>query len=123
MKKITFLLLLVIPLISFSQTKEKNARDTFEVSGNCDMCKKRIESATLSLKGVKYVSWSPQSKNFSIIYNSTKVSIDDVVIICTYGSYDETEAKTHIPTLVYFDKSNNVTKVKNTIPEQKLKSV
>ena len=30
-----------------------------------------------------------------------KVSIDDVVIICTYGSYDETEAKTHTPTLVY----------------------
>ena len=78
MKKIVFLLLLIIPLISFSQTKEKNARDTFEVSGNCEMCKKRIESATLSLKGVKYVSWSPQSKNFSIIYNSTKVSIDDV---------------------------------------------
>ena len=52
-----------------------------------------------------------------------KVSIDDVVIICTYGLYDETEAKTHTPTLVYFDKSNNVTKVKNTIPEQKLKSV
>ena len=52
-----------------------------------------------------------------------KVSIDDVVIICTYGSYDETEAKTHTPTLVYFDKSNNVTKVKNSIPEQKLKSV
>ena len=78
MKKVTFIFLLVIPIISFSQTKEKNARDTFEVSGNCEMCKKRIESATLSLKGVKYVSWSPQSKNFSIIYNSTKVSIDDV---------------------------------------------
>ena len=52
-----------------------------------------------------------------------KVSIDDVVIICTYGSYDEKETKTHIPTLVYFDKSNNVTDVKNAIPEQKLKSV
>ena len=78
MKKVAFLLLLFIPLLSLSQTKEKNARDTFEVSGNCEMCKKRIESATLSLKGVKYVSWSPQSKNFSIIYNSTKVSIDDV---------------------------------------------
>ncbi len=49
MKKITFLLLL-IPLLSFSQTKEKNARDTFEVSGNCEMCKKRIESATYLLK-------------------------------------------------------------------------
>ena len=52
-----------------------------------------------------------------------KVSIDDVVIICTYGSYDEIEAKTHNPTLVYFDKSNNVTNVKNSIPEQRLKSV
>ena len=52
-----------------------------------------------------------------------KVSIDDVVIICTYGSYDEKETKTHTPTLVYFDKSNNVTDVKNAIPEQKLKSV
>ena len=52
-----------------------------------------------------------------------KVSIDDVVIICTYGLYDEIEAKTHNPTLVYFDKSNNVTNVKNSIPEQRLKSV
>tara|TARA_B100000963_G_scaffold195335_1_gene170050 strand:+ start:85 stop:423 length:339 start_codon:yes stop_codon:yes gene_type:complete len=77
MKKFTFLLLF-IPLLSYSQTKEKNARDSFEVRGNCEMCKKRIESATLSLKGVKYVSWSPKSKNFSIIYNNTKVSIDDV---------------------------------------------
>ena len=42
------------------------------------MCKDRIQKATLSLKGVKYVSWSPQSKIFSIIYNATKVSIDDV---------------------------------------------
>ena len=42
------------------------------------MCKDRIQKATLSLKGVKYVSWSPKSKNFSIIYNATKVSVDDV---------------------------------------------
>ena len=50
-------------------------------------------------------------------------SIDDVVIICTYGSYDESEAKLHKPTLVYFDKENNITNVKNKIPEQRLKSV
>ncbi len=52
-----------------------------------------------------------------------KVSIDDVVIICTYGSYNEKEAKIHNPTLVYFDKNNNVTNVKNSIPEQRLKSI
>ena len=52
-----------------------------------------------------------------------KVSIDDVVIICTYGLYDENEAKSHHPTLVYFDKENNIINIKNSIPEQKLKSV
>ena len=52
-----------------------------------------------------------------------KVSIDDVVIICTYGSYDKNEARSHHPTLVYFDKENNIINIKNSIPEQKLKSV
>ena len=52
-----------------------------------------------------------------------KVKVNDVVIICTYGNYDEIEAKAHTPTLVYFDKNNNVTNVKNKIPEQRLKSV
>ena len=52
-----------------------------------------------------------------------KVSIDDVVIICTYGSYDKNEARSHHPTLVYFDKENNIVNIKNSIPEQKLKSV
>ena len=52
-----------------------------------------------------------------------KVDVNDVVIICTYGSYDEVEAESHTPTLVYFDKNNNVINTKNKIPEQRLKSV
>ena len=52
-----------------------------------------------------------------------KASVGDIVIICTYGSYEESEAKSHQPTLVYFYKENNVTNVKNKIPEQRLKSV
>jgi aspartate 1-decarboxylase len=52
-----------------------------------------------------------------------KANVGDVVIICTYGSFDEVESQSHQPTLVYFDKENNMTNVKNSIPEQKLKSV
>ena len=33
-----------------------------------------------------------------------KVSLNDIVIICTYGEFDEIEAANHQPTLVYFDK-------------------
>tara|TARA_B110000003_G_scaffold274713_1_gene315354 strand:- start:2685 stop:3083 length:399 start_codon:yes stop_codon:yes gene_type:complete len=52
-----------------------------------------------------------------------KVSVNDIVIICTYGEYDETESMAHKPTLVYFDEFNNITDVKNSIPQQQLQSV
>ena len=52
-----------------------------------------------------------------------KVSLNDILIICTYSSLSEQEVATHKPTLVYFDKNNNITDIKNSIPEQKLRSV
>ena len=52
-----------------------------------------------------------------------KVSLNDVVIVCTYGEFDEVESLTHKPTLVYFDKDNNMTDIKNSIPLQKLHSI
>ena len=52
-----------------------------------------------------------------------KVSLNDILIICTYSSLSEEEVATHKPTLVYFDKNNNITDIKNSIPEQKLRSV
>ena len=52
-----------------------------------------------------------------------KVSLNDIVIICTYGSYNEEESKNQQPTLVYFDKNNNIKDIKNKIPLQKLKSI
>ena len=51
------------------------------------------------------------------------MSLNDIVIICTYGEFNEVEAANHKPTLVYFDKDNNITDIKNSIPEQKLHSV
>ena len=51
------------------------------------------------------------------------MSLNDIVIICTYGEFNEVEADNHQPTLVYFDKDNNITDIKNSIPEQKLHSV
>ena len=51
------------------------------------------------------------------------LSVNDIVIICTYGEYDETESMAHKPTLVYLDEFNNITDVKNSIPQQQLQSV
>ena len=66
----------------------------------------------------------PGSKTLSVNGAAAhKVSVGDVVIICTYGSFDEAESEAHKPTLIYFDKSNAITGIKNSIPEQKLHSI
>ena len=52
-----------------------------------------------------------------------KVSLGDILIICTYTSLEDAEIASHKPTLVYFDKHNNITEIKNSIHEQKLRSV
>ena len=78
MKKIFFLLLLV-PVFSFSQEENsKTSRAQFTVLGQCEMCKDRIEKATFKIKGVKYSSWSIPKNKLSIIYNSNKVSLNDI---------------------------------------------
>ena len=78
MKKILFILLL-IPVFSFSQEeKSKTSRAQFTVLGECEMCKDRIEKATFKIKGVKYSSWSIPKNKLSIIYNSNKVSLNDI---------------------------------------------
>ena len=78
MKKILFILLLV-PVFSFSQQeKSKTSRAQFTVLGQCEMCKDRIGKATFKIKGVKYSSWSIPKNKLSIIYNSNKVSLNDI---------------------------------------------
>ena len=78
MKKILFILLLV-PFFSFSQEeRSKTSRAQFTVLGQCEMCKDRIEKATFKIKGVKYSSWSIPKNKLSIIYNSNKVSLNDI---------------------------------------------
>ena len=49
-----------------------------------------------------------------------KASPNDIIIICSYGLFNEQEALSHEPVLVYFDTDNNIKSIKNAIPEQKL---
>ena len=77
MKKHIFLFLFFI-LTSISAQNEKNKKSNFEVIGNCEICKKRIEKAALSLKGVKMANWDIPSNILSVTYNSNKISPDKI---------------------------------------------
>ena len=77
MKKILLLFLFIVS-ISVNGQNQKNKKSNFEVIGNCEICKKRIEKAALSLKGVKTATWDIPSNILSVIYNSNKIVPDQI---------------------------------------------
>lgn len=58
--------------------KNKNAKYEIEVNGNCDMCKKRIERAAYSVRGVKSAQWHSNHQDMHLIIDENRTSIDEV---------------------------------------------
>ena len=51
--------------------------ETLKVSGNCGMCKTRIEKAA-KIEGVSKAEWDKTSKILAVTYDPSKTSIDQV---------------------------------------------
>ena len=79
MKKLILLFTLLLSVVTIAQAKgNKNAKANFEVSGNCEMCKMRIEKATLSVSGVKFAKWSIPENQLTLVYNSNRVKLLEI---------------------------------------------
>ncbi len=64
------------PAAKSSPVSMQNA--TFIVSGNCGMCKDRIEEAAKSVKGVSTADWNVKSKIINVEYNNALASIESI---------------------------------------------
>lgn len=76
MKSIRLGLVLILTFMSaavFAQSKT----ETFKVSGNCGMCKKRIEKA-VAVSGVDSAAWNVKTKIMTVTFDATKISGDDI---------------------------------------------
>jgi len=51
--------------------------ETIKVSGNCEMCKARIEKSA-KVDGVSKADWNVKTKVLTLVYNPAKVKSDDV---------------------------------------------
>ena len=81
MKKIVLVFsLLMIGFTAQSQEikKNKNAKTSFKVDGICGMWKKRIETAALKTKGVKFAIWSVKTHNLNLIMDERKTDLAEV---------------------------------------------
>lgn len=88
MKTIQFYLLIMALLtatIPVAAQKEKT--ETFKVSGECNMCKKKIESAAKQA-GASYAFWSPKTKILKVSYNHTDINTASIQQTIANAGYD-----------------------------------
>lgn len=88
MKTFKTLIVIIGALFTFhtaSAQSDKSERtigistQTFKVNGVCVMCKKRIESAALSVEGVKSATWDENTKELILKYSAFKKEAADNV--------------------------------------------
>lgn len=86
MKTLKFILVAILATTLCATTfAEKNDHskmtvtktETIKVSGNCGMCKTRIEKAA-KLKGVSKAEWDQKTNMLTLTYDSSKVKSDDI---------------------------------------------
>ena len=78
MKKNVFIFIMLLVGFSIQSQeikKNKNAKISFEVDGICGMCKKRIETAALKTKGVKFALWNVETHKLSLIMDERKTDV------------------------------------------------
>jgi cation transport ATPase len=95
MKNIVMMLCLIFVGLSVKaqEAKNKNAKYSIEVNGNCEQCKKRIEKAAYSVSGVKSAIWSVETHQLDLILNEEKTSISAVKKAAAKVGHDAEEEK------------------------------
>ncbi len=86
--KFTYLLILSFLFFLFSCTPSSPDKVvTFKVWGNCDICKKTIETACF-VNGVKEKDWNVDSKLITIKFDTTLTNLDMLQQLIAKSGYD-----------------------------------
>ena len=72
--------------------QSKVVKANIKVYGNCSMCKHRIETA-LDVTGIKLAEWDPKTKNLEVVYNSSKISAQQIMAALAAVGHDTDTVK------------------------------
>ena len=67
--------------------------ETFKVSGNCDLCKERIEKAAKSVTGVTFALWDDKTKDMNVEFNAGTTTLNDVEKAIAKAGHDTEKIK------------------------------
>jgi len=73
---------------TFAQIKNQQTA-SIKVSGNCEMCKKTIETAA-NVRGTANVVWNKETKMATVNYDSQKTNTDEILKRIALAGYDNT---------------------------------
>lgn len=91
MKKVLFVLALLVTTVAFAQNK--NAKASLEVDGVCLMCKDRIEKAAIRTKGVKSAVWNVKTHELKLIFDERKTNLEMISKKIVAVGHDTKELK------------------------------
>lgn len=101
MKTIKIIIISLVSLFagvnSYAQTQDHSKMaatktETLKVSGNCDMCKARIEKAA-KIDGVSKAEWTAKTTTLSVTYDPAKTNLDQIGKKIALAGHDNAKAK------------------------------
>lgn len=69
------------------------SKQTFMVSGNCEMCKARIDKAAKSVTGVRKADWNVDTKMLTVEFDTKKTKVADIQAAIAKAGHDNAGAK------------------------------
>lgn len=66
---------------------------TFNVNGNCGMCKTTIEKSLKNVEGVKFAVWNKETKKITVKFNPSVISLMDIHKKIAGVGYDTDKVK------------------------------
>jgi len=75
------------------EVKNKNAKHSVVISGNCEQCQKRIQKAAFSVNGVKSAVWDIETHKLALTINEEKTSVTEVKKAIAKVGHDAEDVK------------------------------
>jgi mercuric ion binding protein len=94
MKKFIVLFAFVL-LFGVQNLFAESKTEKFKVYGNCDLCKKRIETAASMVEGVSSADWNKETKMMAVVFDAAKTDMQKVgLAVATVGHDSEMQRTT-----------------------------
>jgi periplasmic mercuric ion binding protein len=87
------LISLIVSILLTYSVNAQTKTERIKVWGNCDMCKKTIETAVKKEEGVKSASWNKKTKMITVEYDEAKTSTLTIQKAIAAAGYDTEQVR------------------------------